>query len=113
MATEQPTPSKPSTEATATKAVQSVAVKVNTKARQLRDLIRQSGTLDKAVIKQLTIDSNIGIPIANLPRYLKSNIARVQAEIDAKAEVEATIEPEVEVEAPVEVELTVEVKAEA
>ena len=63
------------------KATATIATKANTKARQVRALIRQSRTkdLDKLITK--VNDSDIGIPLNNVRRYVKHNLDVVLAEI--------------------------------
>lgn len=67
------------------KKVAAPRAKANTKARQVRALIRRSRTTDPIKLMQKVRDSDIGVPEANIRGYILVNLPRVLAEKDGKA----------------------------
>ena len=81
----------------------STNAKANTKARQVRALIAGSRTTDVAKLVAKVNASDIGIPEANVRRYVIINLGRVlavkQAAKDAKAAKKAIKKPAAKVRA--------------
>jgi len=55
-----------------------VVTKTMTKARKLRNLIREAATDDVAVLIAKANESDIGIPVNNIKRYVENNLGRLK-----------------------------------
>ena len=57
--------------------------RANTKSSQVRAILRKARTVDIDKLMARIAKSDIGIPQANLRRYVVNNLAKVQAEAKA------------------------------
>jgi len=62
------------------KSTKAAAVKANTKARQVRELIRSTRSVKIETLMNKVRESNIGVEEVVLKRYVVNNLAKVQAE---------------------------------